>query len=204
MRKLHSLGVLVPVVAIAAAAAVNCSPYSPDLGNTPYLCADTEPKCPDDYACMDNGAGKMVCVSAGGMAPDAGSGSSGFQCAADGPPLEPNDTKDQAYVTDVSPTQSRKYGPIAICPETDRDHFQINVTLANKGIQAITEWDSGSPVSVSILNAAGSSIGNGVAMGDKALRACVPNLPVGTYYAAAFGTAKNNYKIELKLIDACQ
>ena len=204
-RKVRSFGLLVPIVAATTAVAINCSPYSPDLGNAPYLCAESEPKCPDDYTCTDDGTGRMVCLAKGGLVPDSGSGTTGFQCAPDGPPLEPNDTKDQAYVTDVSPTQSRKYGPIAICPETDRDHFQVNVTLANKGIQAITsEWELSTPVSVSILNATGASIGNGVAMGEKALRACVPNLPVGTYYAVAFGTAKNNYKIELKLVDACQ
>src|SRR5262245_32147896 len=137
-RNVRSFGLAIPVVAIATAAGINCSPYNPDLGNAPYLCADTEPKCPDDYTCTDDGNGRMVCLAAGGMAPDAGSGSSGFQCATDGAPLEPNDTKDQAYVTDVSASQSRKYGPIAICPENDRDHFQINVQLGNKGISATT------------------------------------------------------------------
>lgn len=196
MRRTISL-----LVVVLAVAAINCSPYSPDLGATPYLCADVEPKCPDDYACMDDGSGRMVCVSSGGNVPDS---NNGFQCSSsDGPPIEPNDTKEMAFQTDVSPTQSRIYGPLAICPETDRDHFQVNVAVANKGIEAITTWTDGMPVSVSILNASGSSIANGVAMGTGANRACVTNLNVAQFYVAVFAAAKNNYKVELKMVDAC-
>lgn len=179
-----------------------CSPYSPELGEAPYLCADTEPRCPDDYTCKDNGGGRMVCVTASGSVPD---GPNGFACSPfDGPPLEPNDTKEQAYQTDVSAAQTRRYGPLAICPATDRDHFQVNVTAPNKGIEAIVSWESGMPISVSILASSGSSLGNGMPMGEKSARACVPNVNTGAFYVVAFATAQNNYTVDIRLVDACQ
>jgi hypothetical protein len=198
-----------PCITVLAglAAAAGCSPYNPDLGNTPYLCAAAEPRCPEDYSCVDDGGGHMVCVTTGGVAPDAGSGSSGgFQCAVDGP-LEPNDSIAMAYQTDVGTgAPMRAYGPISICPETDKDHFQINITSPNKGLEVITRWETGMPVSNSILNAAGTAIANGTAMGTMALRACAANLPTGLYYAVAFASSgqKNNYRIEMKVVTACQ
>lgn len=191
---------------LGLAALAGCSPYNPDLGNSPYLCAAAEPRCPDDYSCVDDGAGRMVCVSSGGVAPDAGSGSGGgFQCAMDGP-LEPNDTIAMAYQTDVGAgAPMRAYGPISICPEGDRDHFQINITSPNQGLEVITRWETGMPIANSLLNQAGTAISNGTAMGNNALRSCAPNLPVGLYYAAAFsaGGLKNNYRIEMKVVAAC-
>ena len=184
-----------------------CSPYSPDLGNAPYLCADSEPRCPADYACvMDEGTGREVCLAAGGVIPDAGPDAhTGFTCAMDGP-LEPNDMLSEAYQTDVGlGAPMRIYGPISICPEGDKDLFQINITAPNQGVQIITRWDSGMPVYNSLLNAAGTSIANGLAMGTNALRACVANLPVGQYFAAASAatTTRNNYRIEMKIVAAC-
>lgn len=204
MRKMTTVSVGVVGIAAAAAGFASCSPYNPDLGNSPYLCAAAEPRCPDDYTCTDDGAGREVCLAAGGIAPDAGS-SAGFQCAPDGP-LEPNNALNEAYMTDVGAVPMRTYGPISICPEGDKDHYQIMLTSPNQGLEVITKWDTGMPVAVSILNAAGTSIGNGTAMGEKALRACTPNLPVGRYYAAAFSPSgtKNNYRIEMKIVAACQ
>ena len=59
---------------------------------------------------------------------------------------------------------------------------------------------------MSILNAGGTSIGNGTAKGEKELRACVPNMPAGTYYASVFatGSTKNNYRMSIKLLANCQ
>jgi hypothetical protein len=190
---------------LLAAGAAGCSPYDPDLGNAPYLCAAVEPRCPDNYTCVDDGGGRSVCVAAGGVAPDAGSGSGGFQCAMDGP-LEPNDTLDKAYQTDVGAgAPMRAYGPISICPEGDKDLFQINISSPNQGVEVITRWEAGMPISNALLNAAGTSIANGTAMGANALRSCAPNLPVGLYYASASSASgqKNNYRIEMKIVAAC-
>ena len=45
-----------------------CTPYDPDLGNTPFFCGATDPKCPDGYTCQMSGAGSGVCTK-GGTAP---------------------------------------------------------------------------------------------------------------------------------------
>ena len=190
---------------LGLAALAGCSPYNPDLGNSPYLCAAAEPRCPDDYECVDSG-GRMVCVTAGGVAPDSGSGSGGgFQCAVDGP-LEPNDAIAMAYQTDVaSPAPMRAYGPISICPEGDKDHFQINITSQNQGLEVITRWETGMPITNSLLISSGNPIATASPMGTNALRSCAANLPVGTYYAVALsaGGLKNNYRIEMKVVAAC-
>jgi hypothetical protein len=206
MRKSTLLSTsLLGLSALLASGAAGCSPYDPDLGNAPYLCAAAEPRCPDDYTCVDDGGGRQVCVSSGGVTPDAGPDGGGFQCAMDGP-LEPNDSLAMAYQTDVGAgAPMRQYGPISICPEGDKDHFQINISSPNQGLEVITRWETGMPVANSLLNAAGTSISNGTAMGTNALRACAPNLPVGLYYAVAFsaGGQKNNYRIEMKVVAAC-
>ncbi|HEY4180936.1 MAG TPA: hypothetical protein VGM90_29035 [Kofleriaceae bacterium] len=60
--------------ALVFLAALNaCSPYSPDLGNAPYICADTDPKCPDGYACQAIGT-QNVCVDSSGVGPGQDSG----------------------------------------------------------------------------------------------------------------------------------
>lgn len=179
-----------------------CSPFSPDLGGSPYLCGDTDPQCPEGYACQDDGTGKLVCVSPNGPGVDAPP--SGFQCADDSL-LETangatNDTIQTAYATPVAQSrQDISFAGLAICPEGDKDNYAINIVVANSNLEVITSWDSGQPVSVSILNGGGTSINNGTSSGEKSLRAYAANLPVGTYYAQAYAAsnAKNNYRIAI-------
>lgn len=188
----------------ASAALAACSPYDPDLGGTPFLCGDTEPVCPDGYSCQDDGSGKQVCVSNAGATVDGGGGGGGFQCADDSL-IETsngtsNDTIQSAYATPVA--QQRKdisFAGLAICPEGDKDTFKIEITTASSNVELITSWDSGMPVSVSLLNGGGTSIANSTSSGATSQRAYAANLPVGTYYAQAFGsaTAKNNYRIQI-------
>ncbi len=180
-----------------------CSPYAPELGNQPYLCPEDE--CPDGYTCettTDPAPRDKVCVATGGMVVD--SGVTGFQCAMDGT-LEPNETPQTAYMTDVGTAGMRSFGPLSICPEGDKDIFAAVLPAGNMGFEVTVTWESGQPISMSILNAGGTSIVNGVAMGDKGLRACAPNLPAGTYYGSVFaaGSTKNNYRITLKLVPNC-
>jgi hypothetical protein len=61
------------------------------------------------------------------------------------------------------------------------------------------------PLSGSILNAAGTSIGNASPMGDKAVRACVPNLPAGNYFISVFAasTVKNNFDAQITFVPNC-
>ena len=195
---------LILVTAGSAAVAANCSPFNPELGNAPYKCALSEPRCPDGYTCMEGDPidpNTHVCVSEGGLAPDAGS--SGFQCLDDSG-FGMNDTISGAFQTPVAGTMMSMSVASSICPETDKDHYSVNVTVAGSNLEVITSWESGNPVNVSILNASGTSIGNGTPMGDKAFRKCIPNLPIATYYVSAFAasTVKNNYRLSIKIVDA--
>lgn len=178
-----------------------CSSYNPDLGGAPYLCADAEPKCPEGYTCQDDGTGRNVCFSANGMIVDAAP--VGFQCADDSA-IEhangaSNDTIQTAYPAPMQPMSA--FAGLAICPEGDKDHFLVNITVANQNLEVTTSWDSGMPVSVSILNGGGTSINNGTSSGANMLRAYAANLPIGSYYAQAYGSAttKNNYRLAIKV-----
>ncbi|HEU0031849.1 MAG TPA: hypothetical protein VFQ53_14535 [Kofleriaceae bacterium] len=196
------------LLVISLATLAGCSSYNPDLGGAPYKCAATEPRCPDGYTCQEGSPdpNDHVCIEAGGTAPDGGT--SGFQCADDSA-LERqtrNDTIQTAFPTAVAnEMQMLSLAGLAICPEGDKDNYAINITTANSNLEVVTSWESGMPVNISILNAGGTSIGNGTAMGNTAMRICIPNLPVGTYYASAFAatTVKNNYKLSIKLVPSC-
>jgi len=196
-------------LALGIASITACTPYNPDLGNAPYLCAMTEPFCPDGYFCQttsEPAPRDRICVSNAGLMVDAAA--TGFPCADDSS-LEGgsrNDLPSTAYQTPVDTQRmDLTLAGLAICPEGDKDHYAVTLSSANKGIEVIVSWDSGQPISMSLLNAGGTSIVNGTANGDKSLRACAPNLPVGTYYGAVFatGSTKNNYRLAIKVVASC-
>ena len=194
--------ILSTLVALAA-----CSPYSPDLGNQPFKCGTEEPICPDGYACMMTAPNDMRCVSIDqGAMPD--SNTTGFPCADDSS-LEGssrNDTPANAYQTPVDTQRSDlTLAGLAICPEGDKDNYAVTLSGPNKGLEVVVTWDSGQPISMSLLNAGGASIVNGTANGEKSLRACAANLPMGTYYGSVFATGmtKNNYRLAIKVVPNC-
>lgn len=202
MRK--QISFLVAGIAIAA----SCSPYNPSLGDVPFRCGDQEPQCPDGYVCMEVSADDRRCVDIDGVQPDAGN--TGFPCADDNAVegTSRNDTPMTAYQTPVdSQRLDLTLAGLAICPEGDKDNYALTISAANamKAIEVTVAWDSGQPLSMSILNTGGTSIANGTASGTNMLRACVPNMPAGTYYASVFATGmtKNNYRLGIKLLASC-
>jgi hypothetical protein len=179
-----------------------CSPYSPDLGDVPFLCGAEDMACPSGYSCQMV-VDKMACVSNDGVMADASG--PGFPCADDSA-LEGgarNDTIQTAYQTPVDTQRlDLTLAGLAVCPGGDKDNYAVTISPgANKSIDVTVSWDSGQPVSMSVLNATGNSIGNGVANGDKMLRLCSKNLPPGTYYASVFasGMTQNNYRLAIKV-----
>jgi hypothetical protein len=181
-----------------------CTSYNPDLGESPFLCGTTDPKCPEGYTCSDVG-GKQVCLSANGHAPDGGAG---FQCNDDSS-LGQNDTIQGAFQTPVDSTKTDfSLAGLAICPAGDKDNYAISLAMATKGLRVTASWDSGPPVNVSILNSGGASIANGSPKGDKAMTACAPNLVTTgamTFYASAFAAAnaQNNYRLQITVVNDC-
>jgi hypothetical protein len=39
-----------------------CSPYDPELGETPFFCGSADPTCPDGYTCRMTGTGSGICA----------------------------------------------------------------------------------------------------------------------------------------------
>jgi hypothetical protein len=177
--------------------------YDPDLGGVPFSCTAENMSCPDGYECTADTAGTLACRSTSGNVVDAAV--SGFQCADDsileGTRPPGNDSIATAYSTPVASTKPDiTFAGLAICPEGDRDTYKMDVSVISD-IEVITSWDAGSPVSVSILGMGGQTLFNGTSLSDKSLKAFAANMPMGTYYAQAYGSAmtKNNYKISLKV-----
>jgi len=188
-----------------------CSPYSPDLGGSPYRCAAEEPRCPEDFTCQGDGTGVEICVGANGPGPDAAP--SGFMCADDSV-LEgagKNETINTAYATPVaSQRKDISFAGVAICPEGDRDTFLVNIVAANSDLEATTSWlaasgtaSTGQPISVNILNSGGTSIANSTSAGELSQKAFAANLPIGQFYVQVYAaaTAKNNYRVEIKVTE---
>ena len=124
---------------------------------------------------------------------------------ADDSVFEPNQTIATAWPTPVGTTlDSIAIAGLAICPASDTDHYGVSIATP-RSIRATVSWDSGAPVRISILNAAGTSIMDGVPAGALASRACISNAPAGKYYPlvqTGNGTT-NNYRLTIDLVPGC-
>jgi hypothetical protein len=200
MRSLALLGFL---------AAAACSPYSPDLGATPFICNGSgAPLCPDGYSCQNPQGGSAMgsdglCIKAGGSVP---ADSNPTMCADDHA-LEPNDTKDMAWVTPVDTRKNFPLTNLAICPMGDKDNYSMQITVANENIEVLIDYDTaGAGLQGAILNAGGTPVANAMEISGSPghLRAYLANSPVGTYYAQVFGPASgsvttNNYNMTINI-----
>ena len=186
-----------PVLAAVLSA---CNGYDPQLPGRAFACDTVEPRCPEGYSCQDEGMGTMVCFSDSGGVIDAGL--VGFQCADDSI-LEgagKNDTIQTAYATPVAiQRKDISFAGLAICPEGDKDTYVVNITSMGQNLEAVSSWESGMPISVSILGGGGATLTNGTSSGANSLRAYVANLPTGSYYVQTYAASnvKNNYKVTI-------
>ena len=119
-----------------------CSPYDPDLGTTPFLCGDAEPRCPEGYSCGADGTGRMVC-SKGTV-----DSSTGGACGVDST-LEPNDTIQNAWQSPVTNggKMSLTLAMLAICPGTDKDNYKIDITVEGQNLEVIVTYAAGNALS---------------------------------------------------------
>ena len=197
---MRTLSIAVFLVAGLAA----CTPYEPDLGAAPFFCgpADQEPRCPKGYTCMASaGSGSTeVCLAPDGEIPiDGGNGN-----CADDRSLEPNDTKETAWITPVDTTKSFPLSSLAICPALDKDNYSVMMTTAMQNLEMILEWEAGgAELQGAILNSGGSPIANAAPTTANTKRAYTPNLPSGIYYVQVFGPMQglttNNYKLNINV-----
>ncbi|HEV7557089.1 MAG TPA: hypothetical protein VGO00_16595 [Kofleriaceae bacterium] len=171
-----------------------CSVYNPNLGATPFLCGDSEPRCPDGYSCSADTTGKMVCSEGGGGDDQQGT------CNNDNS-LEPNESVAQATQTSVETGLMHLIlSQLAICPGTDKDTFKIDIATEKDNLDVVLTYDDGNaPLALSILAQNGNSIVNGMSAGANQLMAHAPNLSVGSYFAqvSSPGMQQNNYRLEI-------
>jgi hypothetical protein len=196
-------GLLLASCLLAGAA---CSPFSPDLGDSPFRCGTEDPVCPDGYSCEPRaGTPNGVCVVSSGSLVDGGPDGGGngadagpFVCNDDSA-LEPNDTTANATTTMI-PDSSETFtlASLAICPDTDIDvyRFRIDVQGKNVVVEARETVRSRGDLVVEILNGSGVPVVTGDYTDNSTIRATLNNAATGTYFAqvraAAAGT-ENNY-----------
>ncbi len=192
--RISPLPLLLVVVSVGA-----CSAYDEDIGPTPYLCGETDPPCPEGYACQDDiTTGERVCVGNGGML------SNDFDCDDDSA-VEPNNMLDVAIDTGLDGMKMYERDGLAICPAGDKDLFAITITTANEDIELLASFQAnGAPLAGAILNAGGIPIATASPVSGETLRirAFAQNLPPGKYYAqiaASVGSVVtlNNYSTQV-------
>lgn len=120
-------------------------------------------------------------------------------CANDSA-YEPNDTISQAYVTGVADSSStRTMTGLSLCPSGDVDHYAISIDEPNTNIEMIVQYaESGAALEASVLNSGGVAIANATLQSSPArtLRAFVPNVPAGIYYAQVrSASGYNDYQL---------
>jgi len=159
--------------------------------------------CNVGLACVD---GKCVAADAPTPPIDAPSIDAPSIVCADDSALEPNDTLGTAFDTMIdSQRLDIAFAALAICPVTDKDHYRVTLSAANanKAIEVIASWTVGPGVAMSILNAGGTSIANATPMATNAVRACVPNMPAGSYYPVVSASVQSNYGLSIKILASC-
>ena len=92
---------------------------------------------------------------------------------------------------------------LAICPSTDQDFFRFDIEVNATDATVEIEYQANrGTLSLDLLNESGSSISSGIAVGgnENLVRAAVPNLPTGTYFAHVRSEGEgveNNYSMEI-------
>lgn len=208
MRTINRLLLLASGAATLGLAA--CNTFDPDLGAAPFRCGTEAPQCPDGYVCTEYSATEQVCELDGantGDRPDAGPPGAAdartFSCANDSE-IEPNESLNDPTLTSIPQVQnSVRLVSLAICPSTDQDFFRFDIEVNATDATVEIEYQSNrGTLRLDLLNESGSSISTGIAVGgnEDLVRAAVPNLPTGTYFAHVRSEGEgveNNYSIEI-------
>ncbi len=186
-----------------------CNTYEPELGSAPFRCGLSNPRCPEGYQCVTYSAADEICERIGGQPgdrpgeADAG-GDVGPVTCNDDSLIEPNESISDPTLTSIPEVQpSARLVSLAICPSTDQDFFKFEVTTNGTNVTAEIEYQAASGLlALDVLNNSGVSISSAqpVAGNGNILRAAIPNLPIGIYFAqvrAAESGVENNYVIEI-------
>ena len=190
------VGLLVGLIGAA------CNSYDPNLGNQPFRCGDVDPRCPQDYTCVNYGAGQELCESSSGGSSGTDAGLSA-NCNDDSD-LEPNNETSSATITPI-PNQALIYdrSGLAICPRSDVDVFAFSTDISDRNLRTEIAFDSTlGTLRLEVLNNTGTTIRMGTVVADQpgVIRAEVPNLPIGDFFVqVSSAQSENNYAISLVL-----
>ncbi len=195
---------------IATLGLAACNTFDPTLGAAPFRCGTESPRCPSNYECVTYSPADEVCERIGGDPVNRADGGTGgpdgggdFSCANDSE-IEPNESLSDPTLTSIPQVQnSVRLVGLSICPSTDQDFFRFDIeTNATDAVVEISYSPNGGLLSLDLLNNTGASISSGtpVSGATNLIRAAVPNLPTGTYFAHVRASAegiRNNYSIEI-------
>lgn len=191
---------IICLVAVSLAFA-GCNAFDPDLSDTPFRCGETEPVCPEGYACSGE-----VCQRITGDDEPALDAPQGADAALiDAPPTincvdaeEENDTTATATSTGIPDASSdHRYPDLSICDD-DVDLFRFSLTAGDTAVVQV-ETGNGAPLSVAILSATGEPIAKGEPVdGDPTRLEVIAMPPAGMDYFAevrAIAGGENAYEI---------
>ena len=186
---------------LAAAALAACNPYDPDLGQHPFKCGTSDPRCPDGYECVGAGTSAIcekVSGGDGGVNPDG----SHVQCGTD-TTLEPNDDIPHAVVTPVRMQQADyMLAKLAICPSTDIDMYEFTTTAVGQNTRVTLTYDPGQgALQMKLLTANGQPAGFDGQPSGNTLVIATNRLSIGTWYVqvSAGTNVENNYDLDINV-----
>ncbi len=188
-------------------ATASCNTFDPELGVAPFKCGLIEPRCPDDFSCVQTNPGVELCVADDqdpNNLPDGGAPPGEFVCNHDGE-LETNDTIQTATQTGIPESSMQRFVGLAICPAGDIDVFAIRVNPGSFAtVTATLETGNGTgPLSVFLLNdqTGGQQVGEGMVDPTDATKVNleVTSVPAGNYFIRVNGNGvgENNYNIDI-------
>jgi hypothetical protein len=183
---------IVLLLAVTAA----CDAYDEDLGPSPYLCGNDEPRCPQGYTCTDDPAsGTEVCLRSDQAIGDV-------DCNDDSQ-YEPNNMLAEAKPIPVDMMRMYSLDQLAVCPGGDKDLFAITLATSNENVELFVIYDAGgTPLRGQLLNSGGIPVATATQVTGTpgTLRAYAQNLPGGMYFAQVSAASSiNNYKLTLNV-----
>jgi hypothetical protein len=184
---------------VAAVIAVACDPYSPDLGNAPYRCATSEPKCPDGYDAVTVGQPNLCECRLQG-APDSEPDASTMDCSDNG--SEPNDLVANARPTPIGTSaQSAAFNNQAICSISDVDTYRVTSSQPNQKLTATLQFNMAiGQLNISALDGNGTKIEVEPTPMGNSLVLRVPMATQGVYFIRVGSSAgTNTYGLSLLL-----
>ena len=177
-----------------------CNPYDPDLGDHPFRCGSTEPRCPDGYACNED---TDVCER-GEPTPDAAVTDGTPLSCNDDSSIEPNDTTSQAFTTPIPDSKTCvEMISLAICPDSDKDLYRFRIdpgTPPRNNMKTVVETNvSAGQLTLRVLNGSGNAIGSGLPVDTAHIEVVINNLAAGDYYVevSAPTGVENNYNLDI-------